>query len=332
MMKELKPVQMNMSDIAQMKQKHVTKREIFLNQMEQMIPWRAWLSVIEPHYYHNKTGRPARGLETMLRMYLVSVWFNFSDEMAEDMIQDSASLRRFVKIDLMSERVPDATTLGDFRKLLTDNELCGRMFEQLNAILRSKGIMMQGASIVDASIVDAPSSTKNRDRARDPEMGITKKGNNYRFGLKYHTGVDAMSGLVHSVETTSASEHDITIAHKTIRKDDKTVYGDAGYIGIEKRDEMQTTEFQDKVYEINIRRSSIKKQPEDVQESLRFIERMKSQVRCIVEHPYHIIKNRFGAKKTRLRGIKKNDAKGKMLFASNNLYMCARRGHVLLGY
>jgi IS5 family transposase len=266
----------------------------------------------------------------MLRMYLLQCWFNLSDEGIEDAIYDSYALRSFMKINFVDEQVPDATTLLKFRHLLEEYNIGKVFFHAITRTLEKCGYMMRGGSIVYATLIQAPSSTKNAEKRRDPEMRQAKKGNQYYFGMKCHAGVDAGSGYVHSLETTSANVHDITVAAQLIREDDRVVYGDSGYIGIEQREEVQGSSYlSGKDYRINRRRKSVQQMPSGQIEWEKAIERRKSSVRSKVEHPFLIVKRYFGFAKTVYRGLSKNTHRLYTLFASANLLMCARAGRPL---
>lgn len=231
--------QQTFTDIEYSMRKKKTKREEFLEIMDEIIPWDEWVSIIEPYYPSGIRGRPPMGIEKMLRMYLLQIWFNLSDPGTEDAIYDSYAMRKFVGISFLSEGVPDETTLCKFRHLLEQNGLNKLFFDAINRVMVETGHMMKGGTIVDATIIDAPSSTKNGEKKRDPEMHQTKKGNQWRFGMKCHVGVDAGSGLVHTLDVTPANTHDVTMAAGLIREDDEVVYGDSGYVGLEKRPEVQ---------------------------------------------------------------------------------------------
>ena len=212
--------QISFADVEYANRRKTTKKEQFLNAMEAIIPWEHWVSIIKPHYPSGKRGRPPVGIETMLRMYLLQCWFNLSDEGLEDAIYDSYAFRSFMKIDFIEEQVPDATTLLKFRHLLEQHKIGENIFADVNARLESAGFIMHGGSIVDATIISAPSSTKNREGKRDPEMHQTKKGNQWYHGMKVHAGVDAGSGYVHTITGTSANVHDIKqliLSEKMIR-------------------------------------------------------------------------------------------------------------------
>ena len=244
--------QQTFSDYEYSNRKRKTRREEFLEIMDEIIPWDEWVSIIVPYYPSGKRGRPPIGIEIKLRMYLLQVWFNLSDEGTEDAIYDSYAMRKFVGINFLEEDVPDATTLLKFRRLLEKHGLNKLFFEAINRVMVETGHMLKGGSVVDATIINAPSSTKNAQKQRDPEMHQTKKGNEWRFGMKCHIGVDAFSGLVHTIEVTPANAHDITVASKLIREDDEVVYGDSGYLGLEQREEIVSDEHLSSIdYRIN---------------------------------------------------------------------------------
>ncbi len=308
--------------------KRITKRESFLKMMNEIIHWAEWVELIRPFYPKGERGRPPRGIELMLRMYLLQVWFNLSDEMVEDSIYDSYAMYSFVGLNFLKEQVPDATTLLKFRHLLEKHGFGEKLFQAINKTLEEKGCMMRGGSIVDATILNAPSSTKNASGERDPEMHSAKKGNEWYFGMKAHIGVDAGSGYTHTVKATAANEHDVTKAHELIREDDEVVYGDSGYQGIEKRKEIMNNPNKSKItYRINKRYSQVKNLAAGISRSVeRDIERRKSSVRCKVEHPFRIVKVLFGYRKVVYRGLKKNLNRLHMLFGSANLLMWAWAG------
>ena len=322
--------QQTFSDYEYSNRKRKTKREEFLEIMDEIIPWDEWISVIVPYYPSGKRGRPPIGIEIKLRMYLLQVWFNLSDEGTEDAIYDSYAMRKFVGINFLEEDVPDATTLLKFRRLLEKHGLNKIFFEAINRVMVETGHMLKGGSVVDATIINAPSSTKNAQKQRDPEMHQTKKGSEWRFGMKCHIGVDAFSGLVHTIEVTPANVHDITVASKLIREDDDVVYGDSGYLGLEKREEIVSDEHLSVIeYRINRRPSSLQKVSENSIDWDRVIEHLKSSVRCKVEHPFRIIKCLFGYRKVAYKGLAKNENRLYMLFASANLYALASSGQSL---
>jgi IS5 family transposase len=299
----------------------VSRREQFLAAMDAMIPWAGWIGLIEPLYYDGKRGRKPKPIETMLRMYLLQVWFSLSDEGVEDAIYDSYAMRKFMGLDFAVEQVPDATTLLHFRHLLEEHQLGARLFEAQNEIFEEQGWIMRGGSIVDATIIAAPSSTKNAEGARDPEMRQTKKGNQWYFGMKAHTGVDAGTGYVHSVSATAASVHDLDEITNLVRDDDEVVYTDAGYQGVQKRPDIAGDEQLSKVkWRVAARKGRLK----SMAEPDRAAQSRQASVRAKVEHPFLIVKRDFGFTKTRYRGIAKNLNHLHVLFASANWLMRAR--------
>ena len=237
------------------------------------------------------------GIEKMLRMYLLQSWFNLSDEGIEDAIYDSYAFRKFMGIDFNNEQVPDATTLLKFRHLLKKNHIGELFFDAIKKCLDKAGVMMKGGTIVDATLISAPSSTKNQEKARDPEMHQTKKGNQWYFGMKCHAGVDAGTEYVHTITATPANVHDINETHNLLREDDEVMYGDSGYLGVEKREEIAGDEHLSKIdYRITRRPSSLPKVSDNAIDWEKYIDYRKSSVRSKVEHIFHIIKNRFGFK------------------------------------
>lgn len=320
--------QQTFSDIEYSSRRRITKREEFLNAMDKIIPWNEWVALIRPYYPSGKRGRPPKEIETMLRMYLMQNWFNLSDAGVEDAIYDSYAMRSFMHLDFHTEQAPDATTLLHFRHLLEDNNIGEQIFNDVKERLEKSGLIMHGGSVVDATLIAAPKSTKNQNKQRDPEMHQTKKGNEWYFGMKVHAGADAGSGYIHTITGTAANVHDIIETAKLIRTDDEVVYGDSGYLGVTKRPEFQKDEHLSQIdYQINIRPSSIKTAAS--YQGINWnkqIEKRKSAVRAKVEHLFLIVKNQFGYKKAAYRGIKKNMNRFNILFASANLVMCCRAG------
>jgi IS5 family transposase len=326
----MKP-QKTFADIEYESRKRKTKREEFLEMMDKIIPWDKWVSIIEPYYPSGKRGRPTRGIETMLRMYFLQIWFSLSDEMVEDSIYDSHAMKKFMCVTFGEEQAPDATTLLKFRHLLEENNLSEKLFKDLTDRLDENGCVMRGGSIIDATIIKAPSSTKNESGKRDPEMHQTKKGNEWHFGMKAHVGVDAGTGYVHTVTATAANAHDITEASKLIRDDDEVVYGDAGYLGIQKREEIESDHKKASIdYSINRRPGAMRKDAKNLSNQMdRKIESRKSSVRSKVEHVFRIVKIQFGFNKVVYRGIEKNLNRLFGLFVSANAYMLAKSGRVV---
>lgn len=318
--------QQTISDLEYGARKRKTKREEFLEIMEEIIPWDEWVAFIAPYYPSGKRGRPPKGIEKMLRMYLLQCWFNLSDEGVEDAIYDSYAMRKFVGVDFFEEDAPDATTLLKFRRLLEKNNLNKAFFEAINRVMEKSGHIMRGGSIVDATIISAPSSTKNAEKQRDPEMHQTKKGNEWKFGMKCHVGVDAWTGIVHTVEVTPANTHDITVTSKLIRPDDEVVYGDSGYIGIQKRPEICENEHLSSIdYRIVRRPRSLPKVSDWAIDWERQIDHRKSSIRCKVEHVFRFIKRQFGYSKVAYRGLAKNANRLFALFISTNLIVMDRK-------
>lgn len=315
--------QLSFTEIEYKNRKKVTKREKFLKIMDAAIPWECWIKLIEPFYPKGNKGRPPLGIEKMLRMYLLQCWFTLSDEGIEDAIYDSYAFRTFMKINFIDEQAPDATTLLKFRHLLEEHDIAGQIFEAINKVFEEHGLIMRGGTIVDATIIPAPTSTKNEKKERDPEMKSTRKGNQYYFGIKAHIGVDAGTGYVHSLKVTSANVHDVVMAKHLLRLDDHTVYGDAGYLGVCER--VQNGAQFSINYKISRKPSSVKKTGCGLPfEQLE--ERRKSSIRCKVEHPFLLVKRYFGYAKTRYKGLYKNLQRLYMLFASANIVMSLRAG------
>jgi len=299
-----------------------TRREKFLAEMERVVPWARLIAVIEPLYPKSgRVGRQPIGVPRMLRMYCLQQWYGLADEALEDALYDSQALRDFVGIDLSRESVPDATTLLKFRRLLLDNDLTKALFEEINAHLAEQGLLMRAGTIVDATIIAAPSSTKNAGNARDPEMHQTKKGNAWHFGLKAHIGVDAQSGLVHSMVTTAANVNDVTQAGALLHGEETTAFGDAGYRGVDKREEAQGPQWHVAM------QPGKRRQLDPTRKWARLLEKaeqLKASIRAKVEHPFHVIKNLFRHKKARYKGLAKNEAQLFSLFGLANLVIAKK--------
>lgn len=314
--------QQNFTDIEYTNRRRTTKREAFLEKMDDTLPWGAWVSQIVPYYPDGKRGRKPVEIERMLRMTMLQTWFNLSDEGIEDAIYDSYAMKTFMGIDFSTgEQVPDATTLCKFRKLLNDNGLQKKFFDQVQELLAQQGKLVSGGTIVDATIVEAPSSTKNRDKKCDPEMHSTRKNTQWYYGMRVHIGTDPHYGFVHTLISTAANEAEVKVAPRLLRKEDTVVYGDAGYLNMDK----YVTDGINREYKINRQRGTFKRHYGD---SLAWayekeIEKRKSSVRYKVEYVFHIVKDIFHWRKTRYKGIHKNDCHAHLLFASANLYMLA---------
>jgi IS5 family transposase len=320
--------QKSFADMEYGNRKRRTRRDEFLEAMDEIIAWDEWSALVEPYYPRGKRGRPPRGVEIMLRMYLLQNWFNLSDEGLEDAIYDSYAFRTFMGIDFMgSEQVPDATTLCKFRRLLDENGVTKLIFDTLKDFLDKHGKIMHGGTIVDATIVAAPTSTKNAEKKRDPEMHQVKKGNEWYFGERMHIGADAGSGYIHSVEVTAANVEERAVVPALVRGDDEAVYGDAGYCGMEKRKEVkEDPHLSQIIWRTNAQRTPRGWQPGEGLRWHRFFEWQKSRVRCKVEYPFLIIKRIFGYRKVRYRGLHKNRTQAYTLCALANLYMLRQSG------
>lgn len=314
--------QINFADIEYGNRRRKTKREEFLEKMESVIPWGKWVELIEPYYPDGKRGRRPQSIERMLRMYLLQNWFSLSDEGIEDAIYDSYAMKQFMGVNFgANEQVPDATTLCKFRQLLNVHGIPERLFAEVQDILSSEGKMVHGGSIVDATIIEAPSSRKNAESKTDPEMHSVKKGNKWYFGMRAHIGVDPLYGFVHTVISTAANEPEVKTAPQLLRPDDEVVYGDAGYLKMER----YVTDGINRDYRINRQIGTFKRHYGDslAWEEERRIEKRKSHVRSKVEFVFHIVKDIFGWRKTRYKGLYKNHCQANILFASANLYRLA---------
>ena len=295
-----------------------TRRERFLEEMEQIVPWAELQALVEPHYPKGEKGRPAIGLSIMVRVYFLQQWFNLSDPGAEDALYESPVLRHFVGIDLGRAPVPDESTILQFRHLLERHELGGAMLNAVNQYLESRGIRITTGTIVDATIIHAPSSTKNRSGERDPEMHQTRKGKQWYFGLKAHIGVDSKQGHVHSVCTSAASVADKHMLPDLLHGEERKVWGDGGYQGQGEAIRQAAPRAQD----MTSRRVQFKNFVDELQKSKN---RVKARVRAKVEHPFRILKRIFGFEKVRYRGIHKNHHRLCASFGLVNLYLHRRR-------
>lgn len=295
-----------------------TRRDEFLKAMDALVPWSALCEEIAPHYPKAGNGRPPVGLERMLRMYFVQHWFNLADQACEEALYDSANLRRFVGIDLGREPVPDATTLLRFRRLLESNKLGEALFARVNEELKERGYKVQTGTIVDATIIGAPSSTKNKQKARDPEMHQTRKGQQWYFGMKLHIGVDSKTGLVHSARVTAANEHDKHSIPDLLHGEERRVYGDSAYHSQKELIASKAPHAQDFTNE----RTRWKGW---VDEEARRKNKTKSKVRAKVEHVFAVVKRQWGFTKVRYRGLAKNATRAFVGLALANLYLTRPR-------
>ena len=304
--------------------KKVTRRETFLARMETLIPWTQLLAVIEPFYPKGERGRPPVGLERMLRVYFLQQWYALADEALEDALYDSQALRGFARIDLAAEGVPDATTLLKFRRLLETHDLGKGIFAAINADLTARGLLLRAGTLVDATLIAAPASTKNKEKQRDPEMRQTRKGNQWYFGMKAHIGADRDSKLVHTVGFTAANVADVTQTAELLHGAETHVHADAGYTGVEKRGEIVALERKIE-WQIARKRGTIKAMAEGAEkEILRATEKAKASVRAFVEHPFHIVKNLFRHRKVRYRGLARNGHQLYTLFGLANVLIGGR--------
>jgi len=313
--------QMTFADAEYAGKRKQTRKELFLIEMDQVVPWKGLIALIEPHYPKGEGGRPAYPLMAMLRVHLMQNWFGYSDPAMEEALYETTILRQFAGLNL--ERIPDETTILNFRRLLEKHELAAGILAVINGYLGDRVLSLRQGTIVDATLIHAPSSTKNKDGKRDPQMHQTKKGNQYYFGMKAHIGADAESGLVHSVVGTAANVADVTQVDKLLHGKENMVGADAGYTGVEKRPEHEGREV---IWQIAARRSTYKKlsKRSALYKAKRKIEKSKAQVRAKVEHPFRVIKRQFGYVKTRFRGLAKNTAQLVTLFALSNLWMARR--------
>ena len=282
--------QMTFADAEYAGKRKQTRKELFLIEMDQVVPWQGLIALIEPHYPKGEGGRPAYPLMAMLRVHLMQNWFGYSDPAMEEALYETTILRQFSGLSL--ERIPDETTILNFRRLLEKHELAAGILAVINGYLGDRGLSLRQGSIVDATLIHAPSSTKNKDGKRDPEMHQTKKGNQYYFGMKAHVGVDDKPGMVHSVVGTAANVADVTQVDKLLHGKENRVGPDAGYTGVEKRPEHEGREV---IWQIAARRSTYRKQSKRsvLYKAKRKIEKAKAQVRAKVEHPFRVIKHQL---------------------------------------
>ena len=292
-----------------------TRRERFLAEMDEVVPWGRLCGLIEPHYPKGSPagGRPPLPLERMLRIYCLQQWYNLSDPGAEEALYDSITMRRFAGVSSDADVIPDETSILNFRRLLEKHELTGRLLAQINAHLCERGLFVGKGTIVDATIINAPSSTKNADKERDPEMHQTRKGQQWYFGMKVHTGTDTDSGLVHTVIATSANVADVNVLGELLHGQEESLHGDSAYHSKALKDEAEAAGIE---FNVNQRGSRSHR----LTQRQRARNRRLSRVRATVEHPFLVVKRLWGHAKVRYRGIKKNLAQMHTLFALANLY------------
>ena len=313
------PRQASFADLEYATKKRLTRREVFLNEMDAVVPWLALLLRLEPHYPKSgRRGRQPMALESMLRIYCAQNWFNYSDRQMEDALYEIESLRRFAGFSSVTAALPDETTILNFRHFLEEHDLTAALLDEINGHLKAQGLLVSKGSMVDATIIHAPSSTKNQDKARDPEMHQTKKGNQWYFGMKIHIGADVDSGAVHTVEVTAANEADINLLPKLLRPEDEVIFADAGYT---------SDEYKRGSRKLGIRWcvQDKRKAGRNLSSSQKKRNRKQSSIRARVEHVFRVIKRQFGFSKTRYRGLAKNAAQVNMLVGLANLYMLRGR-------
>jgi len=309
--------QITFATLAEQGKKRQTRREKFLAEMELVVPWATLVELIDSHYPKAGKGRRPWPLETMLRLYFMQQWFNLSDPGMEDTLYDVPCMRSFARLDLFDESMPDETTILKFRRLLEKHQLTSALMNAINATLEQKGLLLKGGTMVDATIIHAPSSTKNEAGKRDPEMHQTKKGNQWYFGMKIHVGADANSGLAHTVSVTAANEADVGQLPNLLREDDRAVFGDKGYVNDKlKRAARKAGVF----WGVALKASSKYK----LTASNRRFNRKMSSVRSRVEHLFRVVKRQFGYTKVRYRGLVKNAAQVFTLIGLTNLYLARR--------
>lgn len=308
---------MSFASLAYDNKKKKTRREKFLEEMEQVIPWAEMVQVIKDYYPKAGNGRQPMPLERMLRIYFMQQWYSLSDPAMEDALYDIESMRRFAGIDLAVDVVPDETTILNFRHLLEKYNLTQRIFEKTKRYLIDKGLLLREGTIVDATIITAPSSTKNKDQSRDKEMRSTRKGNQYYFGMKAHVGTDTGKGLAHSVEITAASVHDSQVMDKLVHGEEGVIYGDKAYSNLQKKQEYEDNGIK---WSVNRRGSRwYRLTEEDIARN-----HQQSQVRAKVEHIFRVVKHLWRYQKVRYKGLYKNAVQVYSLFTLANIYLVRR--------
>ena len=295
-----------------------TRKAEFLAQMERVVPWVELVALIAPYYPEGKNGRPPFALETMLRTHFLQLWFTLSDPGMEEAFFDTPVYRQFAQLEEFA-RLPDESTILRFRHRLEKHKLAEKILAVVNDLLTQRGLLLKTGTVVDATLIAAPTSTKNKDKARDPEMHSSQKGNQWHFGMKAHIGVDAESGLVHTVRGTSGNVHDVVEGSSLLHGEETLAYGDAGYQGIDKRSDADESVAWQIAMRPGKRKALNKEKPADA--LIDKAEKLKAGIRAKVEHPFRVIKRQFGFVKVRYRGLKKNTAELFTLFALSNLWM-----------
>lgn len=302
-----------------------TKKKAFLEQIDRIVPWGEWVAIVKPHYYKGERGNKPYDLELMLRIYMLENLYDLSDMGTVAQVIDSRAFSEFCGVD-SGNQVPGGDTLGRFRNLLEEHGLQQQFFAQVLTTLMERGLILKKGTIVDSTIIAAPSSTKNQKKERDPDAHQVKKGNAWHFGYKAHIGADKDSGLVHTVEVTGANVHDVTMVPKLLTGEEAVVYGDSGYLGAEKREDAVThnTDGKKIKYKTNRRPSQSKNKSKRSQAQIKRREHEKSSVRAKVEHVFGVVKGQLRYRKTRYRGLRKQTAKLNMMFALANLILADR--------
>lgn len=310
--------QQSFATLAYQNKKIVTKREAFLKEMEQVVPWSRLLKLIEPHYPKKGNGRPPIPMEVMLRIYFLQQWYALSDPAAEEALYDMESMRRFSLLELGEDVIPDESTILNFRRLIEKHDLSVALFNDINAYLVDRGIKVSKGSMIDASIVHAPASTKNKEKQRDPEMRSTRKNNQYYFGMKIHIGSDVNSNAIHSATVTSANIADISEMPKLLREEDEVVFGDAGYTSDSYK---RGARSRGMTWKVNDKR----KPKKNLSATQKKRNRKNSSIRARVEHCFRVLKCQFGYKKVRYKGLNKNRVQVFALLGLANLYMLRKQ-------
>ena len=303
-----------------------TRKAVFLAEMERVVPWKALVELVAPYAPEGRRGRPPFAVETMLRIHFMQQWFTLSDPTMEEALHDVPLFRDFAGLSGWSERLPDETTILRFRHRLEEHKLAPKILATVNELLAAKGLLLRAGTAVDATLIAAPSSTKNKAGERDPDMHQSKKGNQWHFGMKAHIGVDAESGLVHTVRGTAGNVNDVVEANALLHGDESEAFGDAGYQGVDKRADADAEVRWNVAMRPGKRRALDKSTT--VGQLTDQLERLKASIRAKVEHPFRVIKRQFGHAKVRYRGLKKNTAQLSTLFALSNLWMV--RGKLLI--
>lgn len=317
--------QITLSLISDEMAKAKTSKKEFLEKMDSLIPWDEFLGIIRPYYYEGVYGNKPFELELMMRIYILQNLYDLADMKAMNEIIDSRAFSEFCGVDSPNQ-VPNGDTIGRFRNMLEKFRLQEKIFAKVVEILTEKGLILKRGTIVDSTLIAAPSSTKNKEKKRDPQAHSTKKGNQWHFGYKAHIGADKDSGLVHTVEATSANVHDVTMTSELLHGEENEVYGDSAYLGADKREDAITRNKDGRKvrYKINRKPSQIKKLSSSGQHAAKKAEHKKSSVRAKVEHVFGVVKRQLGFRRTRYRGLKKQTAKINIMFALANLILADR--------